>query len=76
MLTGPALNFILTYIKDNCKNIYEMATRVREHFVTQETVLVLAHEWEEMNLTELSAKHPDMPLLTIFNKIVARLQKL
>lgn len=33
MLTEPPLNFFLTYVKDNCKNIHEMATRIHRHFV-------------------------------------------
>lgn len=66
--------FFFTYVKNKCKNIYEVATRIQERFVTQETIFAPAQEWDGMALIELHTKTLDKPLLTICYKLVARLE--
>lgn len=53
-----------------------MVARIKERFITPETILALTWEWECMDLVEFQKKTPENSLLTSFNNMFPRLQKL
>lgn len=44
MLTGSALNVYLTHIKGNYGTYHEMAAKIKERFITHESILAFTRE--------------------------------
>lgn len=76
MLSEDALNFFLTPVKGNCKDVYEMIGRIRERFITQERTMALMREWETMELLTYNEKCPEISIRAAFKKMVASIQEL
>lgn len=76
MLSGAALNFYLSHVKNSCTTLPEMTSKMRERFITQESVLALTREWESVTLLEYQDKYPNKMLSEVFGILVARLQEL
>lgn len=50
MLTRSALNVSLTHIKRSRGTHREMSAKIKERFITHESILTLTREWKSMSL--------------------------
>lgn len=76
MLTGVALEYYFTHVKNIASDFNSIVSKIQERFVTEERTLMMTQEWDATSLKQYYKENSSNTKKECLDKMIARLQEL